>query len=690
MFFLLAIAAYAWYGRKPEWRRYLLVAALFAAGLMAKPMVITLPFVLLLLDYWPLERIASKKIRGSSPAAAGAPQISMARLALEKVPLLALSAASAWITLVAQRSGHAVRNFEEFPFGVRLENALVAYGLYLWKMIWPARLAVLYPHAANALAIWQVVLSTLILLAVTVMVLVFREKRYLAVGWFWFLGTLVPVIGLVQVGEAAMADRYAYIPLIGIFIMIAWGLDDWAQAGEFSLLWRAVPAVCVVLALGFVTFRQIGTWESEYTLWAHAVEVTEGNPYAHAVLGKALLNPDVSMTAQDLQSFDTEQKRAAEARRHLEEALASYRELVRKSPDTYLPDMATTLANLGNIAVSQNHTDEARQDYEEAMQYYHQLEASNPEPHLQNIATTLNNLAGVNRSENRIDEAGKNYEEALEIYRRLDRLEPGSHEQDEVTALITLGSLEGATGQTNKAYGHFEEALTLGRQLAQQNPGAYLPNLANRLNNFGTFEREHNRFAEARAHYEEALKIYRQLGVEQSSGLSDSKDGQAGSGMRWLPEMAITLNNLGDLDMRENRRDDARREFEGALDLSRKLVQRDPDHYLPSLAGALNNLGRLDGLENRLDEAREHFEGASEIYHRLAQRDPRFLPDLAGTLNSLAIVARLQKHPDASLGYYTQAMGVYRVLAQHDPSRFSSDVARVGASVAELERERHR
>ena len=250
--------------------------------------------------------------------------------------------------------------------------------------------------------------------------------------------------------------------------------------------------------------------------------------------------------------------------------------------------------------------------------------------------------------------------------------------------------MEGATGQTNKAYGHFEEALTLGRLLAQQNPSAYLPNLANRLNNFGTFEREHQHFAEARGHYEEALKIFQQLAGEQSTGRSDLKDGQAGSGTRWLPEMVITFNNLGDLDMRENRREDARRDFEGALDLSRKLVQRDPDNYLPSLAGALNNLGRLDGLENRLDEAGQHFEGASEIYHRLAQRDARFLPDLAGTLNSLAVVARLQKHPDASLAYYTQALSVYRVLAQHDPSRFSNDVARVGASVAELERERHR
>ena len=158
----------------------------------------------------------------------GEPRLVLSTLLLEKIPLLFLSAASAWITLKAQRS--AMRTVAEFPLPSRIENAVVAYGLYLWKMVWPARLAALYPHSAICLPAWQWILSAIVLVGVTALVVVFRRKRYLPVGWFWFLGTLIPVIGLVQVGDAAMADRYAYIPLIGIFVMIAWGLDDWATA----------------------------------------------------------------------------------------------------------------------------------------------------------------------------------------------------------------------------------------------------------------------------------------------------------------------------------------------------------------------------------------------------------------------------------------------------------------------------
>jgi len=219
-FFLGAIGAYGWYARKPHWQRYLAVATLFAAGLMSKPMVITFPFVLLLLDYWPLGRVEGNQ--ASSPG----PTLSWTKLLVEKLPLLALSAASAVITMKAQQAGGAMRSTAQFSLGVRVENAVVAYATYLWKLIWPSHLAPLYPHPGDSLASWQVALSLLVLLAITSIVLAFRAKRYLLVGWLWFLGTLVPVIGLVQVGDQAMADRYAYVPLLGIFVMIAWGFAD--------------------------------------------------------------------------------------------------------------------------------------------------------------------------------------------------------------------------------------------------------------------------------------------------------------------------------------------------------------------------------------------------------------------------------------------------------------------------------
>ena len=241
LFFLLAIGAYAWYAqKKPDWRRYLLVAALFAAGLMAKPMVITLPFVLLLLDYWPLERITLDGIPNAPGVSNGVPQFSLSLLLLEKVPLLFLSAASAWITLKAQ--GTSVRSIEEFSLRIRIENAIVSYGLYLWKMLWPAHLG-FYPHPVTSLPVWQWILAAAILAAITALVVAFRRRRYLPVGWFWFLGTLVPVIGLVQVGEAAMADRYAYLSLIGIFVMIAWSLFDLAEAKKVAAVWRVLPGV---------------------------------------------------------------------------------------------------------------------------------------------------------------------------------------------------------------------------------------------------------------------------------------------------------------------------------------------------------------------------------------------------------------------------------------------------------------
>jgi protein O-mannosyl-transferase len=256
-FFLLAIAAYVWYVKKPDWRRYLLVAALFAAGLMAKPMVITLPFVLLLLDYWPLERIAFR----SSPFAvrqnAGAETSGEKRgakgdlrfLLLEKIPLLFLSAASAcdhpegtagWICSAYLKPVSARRSNRECHRGLRAVSL---------ETVWPAQLA-LYPHPAMALPAWQWILSALVLISITALVIVFRSKRYLPVGWFWFLGTLVPVIGLVQVGQGAMADRYAYLPLIGIFVMLAFGLADLADIRECSSRLAVDPGILRVDSAG--------------------------------------------------------------------------------------------------------------------------------------------------------------------------------------------------------------------------------------------------------------------------------------------------------------------------------------------------------------------------------------------------------------------------------------------------------
>jgi tetratricopeptide (TPR) repeat protein len=559
LFLLLAIAAYVWYAQKPEWRRYLLVAALFAAGLMAKPMVITLPFVLLLLDYWPLERMSLGGAEKSGAAASDyLPQVAFSKLVLEKIPLLVLSAASAWITLVAQRP--ARRTFAELPFGIRIENAIVSYGLYLWKMLWPAQLS-LYPHSASALPAWQWILSALVLISVTVFVIVVRRKRYLPVGWFWFLGTLVPVIGLVQVGEYAMADRYAYVPLIGIFVMIAWGLADLADARKLRSAWLVIPALCALTALGFATSRQMSYWESDYELWSHTLEGAE-SPMTHNALGVALMHPDSGMTRHDLESFATEQSRIDEARRHFERALELRQPQAQQNPGAYLPDMARTLNNLGNLDRLQNRMDEARQHCERALEIYRQLAEESPDEYVPYLAATLSNLGSLDRLQNRTDEARQ----------------------------------------------HYEEALKIDRQLAQKNPNKYLPNIAMTLNEFGFLDATQNRMDEARQHYDEALKIDRQL-AEQSPAV-------------YLPDLAMTLTNFGLLDAVQHRMDEARQHYEEALKIHRQLAQRDPAVFLPDVAMVLTDLGRVDGIQNRIEDSRVHYTEAMAIYQKLAQGDP--------------------------------------------------------------------
>ncbi len=649
LFFFLAIGAYVWYAQKPNWRRYLLVAALFAAGLMAKPMVITLPFVLLLLDYWPLGRIAlrfspfalrqseshlpsgEKRIANSEEQFSGEERF--VRLLLEKVPLLVLSAASAWITLRAQRG--SVRSFAEIGPAVRTENALVAYVLYVWKTLWPARLSALYPHPTNLLPAWQVVLSALFLLAVVALVVIFRRKGYLPVGWLWFLGTLVPVIGLVQVGEAAMADRYAYLPLIGIFIMIAWGVDDWADANRVPILWRAIPALAVVIALGFCTSLQMRYWESDYTLWEHAVAASEDNPNAQQSLADALVSPEQSMSAKDLQRLDTEQKRLDSASQHYEAALQIYQRLAQENPTAYLGREAGVLNNLGNAARMQNRIDEAGQRFAEAFAIYRPLAQQNPETYQPDLAMTLNNLGSVAILQNRPDEGYDREEAALNMYRQLAHQDPDKYQR----------GVFGAS--TNLAF------------------------LAHTANNLGNLAMQRSRLDQARADYELALRICRQL---ISEGFAQC-----------LPELANALLGLGFLERAEKRPDKARSYFEETTAIDRQLAMLDPQKYLPALASRQLNLGNFYTEQNQLELARPNYEAAVQTYRQLAQQSPdTYLGDLAGTLTNLALVDQLEKRLAESRANYTEALAIYRKLAQGNPGNYANNVARLETSLREL------
>jgi len=294
LFFLLALGAYRWYASQPGLRRYLLVALLYCLGLMAKPQVITLPFVLLLWDYWPLGRLAlrpspSALRRNSSGEISGEKRTANSEwrwLLLEKLPLLALSAASAAVTMRLQAAGGAV---VEYALPLRLGNAIFSYVRYLAKAAWPSRLTILYPYPVSGIGIWKVSAALVFLVAISAIVIEKRNRGYLPVGWFWFLGTLVPMIGLVQVGPQAIADRYAYLSFVGLFIMVCWGVADWFQQVRWSPNILRAGSVAVLLVLSAVTYRQIGYWRDSMTLWSHALQVTNDNWVADDKKGELLI-----------------------------------------------------------------------------------------------------------------------------------------------------------------------------------------------------------------------------------------------------------------------------------------------------------------------------------------------------------------------------------------------------------------
>ncbi len=489
---------------------------------------------------------------------------------LEKIPLLALTVASSWMTLRAQRA--VVQSLEEFTFANRVQNAIVAYGLYVWKSVWPAQLA-LYPHSLGALPAWQWILSAIFLIAVTVLVVVFRRKRYLPVGWFWFLGTLVPVIGLVQVGEYAMADRYGYVSLIGIFLMVAWGAADLAKARNLRPAWCTVAGVLVVGALAWTTVHQLAYWESDYDLFSHTLELQE-SPFAHNAVGMALMNASSEMSASDLENFATEPARIDAARGHFERALELRQAM--QGADASQWDEARTLNNLGNLDRMQSRLDDARRHQQEALTIYRRLAQQNPEAYLPYLAVTLNNVGSIERMQNHPDAARQDY----------------------------------------------AESLSINRQLAQRDPAKYLPNMAMILNEYGMLDATQGRIDESRAHYEEALKINRELAAQNPS--------------IYRPQLAMTLTNFALLDAYQHRLDDARQLYDEALTIDRQLAAENPDVHQPDLAMTLTNLARVEQLQNRVDDARAHYEEAYTLLQKLSQGNNDYSRQIAQVESSLA------------------------------------------------------
>lgn len=286
LFFLLTIGAYGWYARQPRVERLLAVAGMFALALASKPMAVSLPFVLLLLDYWPLQRV----VGWTKPSTQFAiPQGSIAHLLIEKLPLFALAAASCAITLWAQAKGGAIQPLHTVSVGTRLANALYSYLVYLCKTFWPFGFAVYYPHPGPTLSLWKPLVALIALCMISIGVWLQRSARpYLLVGWLWFLGCLVPVIGIVQVGDQAMADRYAYLPVIGLFVMAAWGANELFCIFGLSAGQRYAIAAVALVTIVFLMSREIPYWQNSKAIWSRALQVTNGNLQVEKQLASAL------------------------------------------------------------------------------------------------------------------------------------------------------------------------------------------------------------------------------------------------------------------------------------------------------------------------------------------------------------------------------------------------------------------
>ncbi|MFZ0313459.1 MAG: hypothetical protein WAL85_12195 [Candidatus Korobacteraceae bacterium] len=291
VFFLLTLIAYRWYARQPAVGRYLVVAMLFALGLMSKPQIVTLPFVLLLWDYWPLGRMfpsADSSLAGETPGHV-VPGKSLSWLLLEKVPLLGLSAGSAFLTMKAQWANRTLGGLNSYSFAVRLSSVIVTYVRYLAHAFWPAHLSFFYPHARTTAPAGQLAAALLLLLLIAWLALISRNRRYLAVGWLWFLGTLVPMIGLVQLGNGeAMTDRFGYVPFVGLFIAIGWGVADWAERWRYSEVWLPAGTIAILLLMASATRRQLSYWTDDLSLWTHAAEAVSNNAMAENMIGETL------------------------------------------------------------------------------------------------------------------------------------------------------------------------------------------------------------------------------------------------------------------------------------------------------------------------------------------------------------------------------------------------------------------
>jgi tetratricopeptide (TPR) repeat protein len=411
LFFMLTIVAYTWYARRRfSLARYVAVVMLFALGLMCKPSLVTLPFLLLLLDYWPLGRFAPPPgaESGQHPGERSGRHRILARLVVEKLPLVAFTVPICVTVLRMQRVG--LQPLAVLSPTARVANALVSYAAYLGQFFYPVNLVAFYPHPGNAMPIWKPAGAALVLLAISIAALAWRRTHpYLLIGWLWYLMTLVPVIGLVQVGHQQMADRYTYRSEIGISIALAWGIADLSRSWPWRRRVLGCTAVLVIASLMGIAWRQTSYWRDSTTLWTHALKCNTRNYMAHLDLGNAAIEcgqideaiccyrraleikPDYALAHCNLGQTLLTRGREEEAVQHFQKAL----ELD--------PELADADYNLGNVMVQ-------RKQLGQAIAYYRKALQINPD-----FALAHNNLGAALADLGKLDEAIEHYRQALEI-----------------------------------------------------------------------------------------------------------------------------------------------------------------------------------------------------------------------------------------------------------------------------------
>ena len=558
-FFLLTLWAYARYAQcrsRAESRAllwpstldyvlYVLALFSFALGLMCKPMLVTLPFVLLLLDYWPLQRFDASTVQHT---------------VVEKVPFFLLSALSSGVTFAAQKSGGAVRSLASFPVSERMENALVSYARYLGKTFWPVDLAVFYPHPGHWPA--EQVVSGAILVAGLCLGVVWFGRRFpfAVTGWFWFLGMLVPTIGLVQVSNQSMADRYTYLPSIGIFIILAWGAREVSMRWRFSKAVIGIGAGLTVIACAVRTEGQLHYWQDSESLFRHALAVTKGNFVAHNNLGSTLLQK--GQVAEAIDQF----RQALEVRpdyadaycnlgsallqkRRADEAIAQFRKALEVQPNHPLAryNLATTLLQNGRV-------NEAIAQFQNAVE----IRPDDPLTHL--------NLGNALLQKGRLDEAVAQYQKVLEI------------QPDDADAHNNLGSALLKKGRLDEAAAQFQQALQID------------PNHANAHHNLADIFLQQGRLDEAIARYQETLLLqpdcadaHNNLGIALlQQGRMNEAIGHFQKAVEIQPGYADAHNNLGYILLQTGHAREATVHLETALKL-----QPDNARTLSNLAWVL-------------------------------------------------------------------------------------------------------